>query len=256
MLPVIEGVIARRILLNFRVDLDVARGLVPAPLKVKPVKDKAVVGVCLIRIERARPKGLPEYVGFASENMAHRFAIRFPQGDGEEDGVFVPRRDTDSAFVGLLGGRLFPGYHHLAEFAVAETADGLTMDVQTERGVGDVHLRAKWTTQWQGSEIFDGLEEASEFFQRAPCGFSWGRDGRTLEGVRLRTMEWRIQPLRVDDVSARFYDSLRRFPPGSVAFDHALVMRAVPHEWHELCCVPELAGDFGQDLDAFSPPGV
>jgi hypothetical protein len=195
-------------------------------------------------LEHIRPKGLPQLVGISSENMAHRFAIRFPQEDRPEDGVFIPRRDTDSAFVGLLGGRLFPGYHHLADFAVKEMDDGLTMNVTTEGGVADVHLKAQWTTQWQGSEVFSGLEEVSEFFRRGACGFSCGRDGRTLEGLRLQTLDWRIEPLQVEDVSAAYYEDRNRFPHGSIVFDHALVMRAVPHEWHELRHVPELVGDF------------
>jgi Uncharacterized conserved protein (COG2071) len=250
MLPVLEGLIARRILLNFRAEPAVAQAAVPPPLEVQRVGRQAIVGVCLIRLERIRPKGLPALAGLSSENMAHRFAIRFPGEQGREDGVFIPRRDTDSGFVGLLGGRLFPGYHHLADFRVRESSDGLAMDVRTDGGVADVRLRARWTARWPGSAVFGDLEEASEFFRRAPCGFSGGRDGRTLEGLRLRTLEWRVEPLAVDDVAAAYYDDAARFPPGSIAFDHALVMRAVPHEWHELRHVPELVGDFHAEASA------
>jgi len=80
-----------------------------------------VAGICLIRLERLRPKGLPAAVGLASENMAHRIAIRYPTPDGPSDGVFIWRRDTDQALVSLLGGRLCPGVHGKAAFEVAES---------------------------------------------------------------------------------------------------------------------------------------
>jgi hypothetical protein len=30
-----------------------------------------------------------------------------------------------------------------------------------------------------------------------------------------------------------FFEDEKRFPRGSVQFDHALIMRDIPHEWHE-----------------------
>src|SRR5262249_25045136 len=120
MLPTLEGLIARRVLVNFRVDPDVARRLVPTPLQPIVERGACVAGICLIRLERLRPKGLPAAVGFTSENMAHRIAIRYPTPDGPSDGVFIWRRDTDQALVSLLGGRLFPGVRGRATFAVTE----------------------------------------------------------------------------------------------------------------------------------------
>ena len=186
MLPTLEGVIARRVLVNF----------------------------CLIRLERLRPKGFPAAVGLASENMAHRIAIRYPTPDGPSDGVFIWRRDTDQALVSLLGGRLFPGVHGKAAFDVAESDASLTMDVSTEHG---------------------------EFFGRGDCGFSCSLRQARLEGMRLKTLVWKMEPLAVDDARAVFYEDATRFPAGSAVLDGAVLMRGIPHEWHELADVPELA---------------
>ena len=92
--------------------------------------------------------------------------------------------------------------------------------------------------------MFKDYTASSEFFRQAPCGFSCGRDGKTLEGLRLETLAWRVEPLEVIAPFAAFYSDEARFPRGSVEFDHALLMRGLPHEWHELNAVPELAGDF------------
>lgn len=49
-----------------------------------------------------------------SENAAHRIAVEWDfEGKTFED-VYIPRRDTNSFFNTLVGGRLFPGIHHRA----------------------------------------------------------------------------------------------------------------------------------------------
>jgi hypothetical protein len=66
MLPKLEGIIARRVLLNFRVDPDVARGLVPEPLELASRSGYAVAGVCLIRLEQ-----LADHVAVARVHGEH-----------------------------------------------------------------------------------------------------------------------------------------------------------------------------------------
>src|SRR5262249_12062992 len=107
--PIIRGVIDRRILVNFRVDPVVLGKILPSPLRPKLVNGTGIAGVCLIRLKHIRPRGLPAFVGVGSENAAHRIAVKWDeQGEGRE-GVFIPRRDTSSWLNKLAGGRLFPG---------------------------------------------------------------------------------------------------------------------------------------------------
>ena len=67
-LPVIRGVIDRRILVNFHVDPGVLAGLLPAPFRPKVVHGVGMVGICLIRFRRVRPAFLPAWLGISSEN--------------------------------------------------------------------------------------------------------------------------------------------------------------------------------------------
>ena len=46
----IEGVIARRLLVNYRVDPEVAQRLLPPPFRPQLVNDQAVAGICLLRM--------------------------------------------------------------------------------------------------------------------------------------------------------------------------------------------------------------
>src|SRR5689334_11593045 len=52
--PVIRGVIDRRILLNYRVDSKVLARLLPPPFRPKLVGGYGIVGACLIRLSHLR----------------------------------------------------------------------------------------------------------------------------------------------------------------------------------------------------------
>jgi hypothetical protein len=241
MLPLIQGVIARRMLLNFRADADVVQRLLPEPLQVDQQHGHAVVGVCLIRLEQLRPQGVPGPLGLSSENMAHRVAIRYPSGDGIRSGVFVWRRETDQRLVELLGGRLFPGVHHLARFQVSESQNRLAMDVTSYDGKADVRFSAHVLGEWRQTPNFGSFDEASEFFRKGDCGFSCSLRGDKLEGLQLKMLKWEMAPMEIESQHCAFYSDLQRFPAGSVEFDCGLLMRGLPHEWHQLTDIPELA---------------
>jgi hypothetical protein len=76
-IPVIRGVIDRRILVNYRVDPNVLARLLPAPFRPKVVHGVGLVGICLIRLKKVRPTFLPSWLGISSENAAHRVAVEW-----------------------------------------------------------------------------------------------------------------------------------------------------------------------------------
>src|SRR4051812_7364954 len=78
-IPVIRGVIDRRILVNYQVDLAVLARLLPAPFRPKVVHGVGMVGICLIRLKKVRPTFLPGWLGIASENAAHRTAVEWDE---------------------------------------------------------------------------------------------------------------------------------------------------------------------------------
>ena len=49
-----------------------------------------------------------------------------------QEGVFIPRRDTNSKINRLLSGRVFPGEHHIAEFKVHERANKIELSMNSE----------------------------------------------------------------------------------------------------------------------------
>src|SRR5216683_826458 len=129
--PKIHGLIRRRILVNFRVDPAVIQRQLPAPFRPKLLGDWAVAGVCLIRLERIRPSFVPLPFGVASENAAHRIAVKWEAPEGIREGVYIPRRDSNSVINWCLGGRLFPGEHHQAVFQVKDTGASIDFSMQS-----------------------------------------------------------------------------------------------------------------------------
>ncbi len=240
MLTQVQGMIARRILLNYWLDPAVARKLVPEPLEPTLLNGFAVAGICLIRLEQMRPHGLPARLGIDSENMAHRIAVRYPSGGAMKEGVHILRRDTDSTFASRLGGILFPGTFRDAEFRVTEADDALDLEVLTEDGSADVRFRAALGASWKWTLLFARLADVRGFFQRADCGFEYTRGGDALEGMRLNQQRWEMTPVALDGLHSAFYADEQRFPRGSVGFDSAVIMRGIPHYWQTLEQVPEL----------------
>jgi hypothetical protein len=50
-----------------------------------------------------------------------------------------------------------------------------------------------------------------------------------------------MTPMDVESQHAAYYADRDRFPAGSIEFDSGMLMRGLPHEWHQLTDVPELA---------------
>jgi hypothetical protein len=231
-LPTLAGIIKRRILVNFRADPDVVQKILPGGLRPKLYNDQSVVGICLIRLENIRPKFAPSFVGIDSENAAHRISVEWDE-DGEiKEGVYIPRRDTNSALNAFAGGKLFPGEHNRAEFNISETERSIDFKMLSDDEKIRVKLNGTFSDDLPKDSVFGRVEDASEFFRGGSLGYSVTREGKHLDGISLETKEWKVRPLEIEKVESSFYENKAMFPEGSVIFDHALIMQNVEHEWH------------------------
>jgi hypothetical protein len=231
-LPVIQGLIRRRILVNFRVDPAVMQARIPERFRPKLHAGHAIAGICLIRLEEIRPRLAPAWIGMSSENAAHRIAVRWGGVDGEKEGVFIPRRDTSSWMNHLAGGRVFPGEHHHARFGVREDEEEIDLVMRSGDGEVYVRVRGRRGGDLASSSCFGSLSEASRFFEPGSLGYSVTKDEGRLDGIELRTRGWSVEPLQIREVESSWFSDTARFPRGSVEFDCALLMRNVGHEWH------------------------
>ena len=232
-LPVIRGVIDRRLLVNFRIDPDTIRRILPEPFEPKPLNGAAIAGICLIRLKHVRPLGFPAGLGIASENAAHRIAVTWTEAGARHEGVFIPRRDTSSRVNQFAGGRLFPGVHHLAHFDVQEHDGAYHVGFDSDDGSAHALVDARVADRLPDSSVFQSIEEASAFFEAGSVGYSPASCADTLDGLELRTFSWDVRPMEVSRVESSFFGDERVFPRGAVEFDCALLMRGIEHEWHE-----------------------
>lgn len=232
-IPTIIGTIERRILINYQIDKDVLTKFLPDPFRPKLVKDKGIVGICLIRLKNIRPKGLAKTVGISSENGAHRIAVEWTENGQTREGVYIPRRDTSSKLNSIAGGRIFPGVHHRAEFTVDEK-EGRYFVEFLSKDKAFLSIRAKESTDWNQDSIFDSLDSASDFFEKGAIGYSPDKIGESFEGLELKTYDWKVKALAVSEVKSSFFEDESIFPRGSVKFDNALLMKGIEHEWKSL----------------------
>jgi hypothetical protein len=230
-IPVIRGLIDRRILVNYRADPAVLTKLLPRPFRPKIIKDVGIAGVCLIRLKDIRPQAFPEVVGVSSENAAHRIAVEWEEQGRLREGVYIPRRDTSSRLNMVLGGRLFPVIQHHARFDVTEGDGRYHIAIESDDGQTRVAVEGEVDSALPAGSVFCSVEEASAFFENGSVGYSPG-GADELQGIELRSFNWKVEPLRVTSVESSFFENAEMFPKGSVEFDCALLMRGIAHEWH------------------------
>lgn len=229
--PTLAGTIDRRILINYRIDPAVAARNLPSVFRPKLVKGQAIGGVCLIRLKHIRPVWLPLPVGIGSENAAHRFAVEWDTPEGPREGVYIPRRDSSSMLNTWVGGRLFPGIHHHARFNVNEQDDRYDVAFESDDGQASIAVRTQVDDKLPVGSIFASLDQASAFFESGSLGYSQTREPDRFDGLNLDCAGWSVTPLRVLHNQSSFFNNPEHFPPGSVALDHALLMRDIPHRW-------------------------
>jgi hypothetical protein len=187
--PALAAVMERRILVNYRVDPDLLSSYLPAPFRPALVGGHGVAGICLIRLGRTRPAGLP-------------------------------------------GGRLFPGYLHLARFRAHEDGEGYQIQVASRDGIVHIEVEAHRAGELPPGSIFTSLDAASGFFRCAPAGYTATPAQGVFDGVELETAGWTLEPLRLDRVASSLFDDRRRFPAGTAEPDSAFLMSALSTIWH------------------------
>lgn len=230
-IPIIHGVIERRILVNYRVKPEYVEKILPKPFRPKLYNGYAIAGICLIRLKNIKPKGFPDFIGLNSENGAHRIAVEWDENNEIREGVFIPRRDTSLKLNALVGGRIFPGKHFLATFNVIEKNNHFHLDF-TSSDFTTIEIDAHLTDKFNEDSVFKTLENVSDFFEKGFAGYS--PNGKYFEGLQLKTYKWEVKPLKVEKLKSSFFDDKNIFPDGVIKFDNAILMENIEHEWSSL----------------------
>lgn len=249
----LAGRIDHRILVSYKVDPRLLRRYLPAPFRPRTVDGCGIAGFCLIRQRHQRIKGLPRALGLSSALVLFRVAVEWEAGGRLHQGLYVPRRYSSSRIHALAGGgQIYPGTYRLGRVRFRDLGEEVNLHMHSrERVKQRVVLRAKLARTFPFESVMGKLETAVRFARAGQAGYS-PRHGRTLfEGLALEQQSWVAEPLRVSYVQASFFEDPKRFPPGSIFFDHALLVREVAHEWRSL---PDLIAPRPIRLTDMPPP--
>jgi hypothetical protein len=231
-LDTVHGIIDRRVLLNYRIEPGALQRVLPPPFQPKLYGSHGVGGVCLIRFKQLRPRFMPAWLGLGSENAAHRIAVQWEQ-DGElREGVFIPRRDTNSWFNKVLGGRVFPGIFQRSRFEASESDSRVSLRIVRTDGGTEIAFAGHVAETLPPTSIFPSTEAAAGFFSLGATGYSATYTEGHYHGMELHSLNWTVSPLAIEQAQSCFFDDQQRFPRGSAELDCALLMRGIEHEWH------------------------
>ncbi|RMG64303.1 MAG: hypothetical protein D6722_17035 [Bacteroidetes bacterium] len=250
----LSGRIEHRISVNYKVDPRLLHRFLPAPFRPRTIDGSGIAGFCLIRQRHQRIKGLPRQLGLSSDLVIYRIAVEWEAGGRTHSGLYVPRRYSSSRIHALAGGgQIYPGSYRLARVRFRDKGDTFNLHMHSrERSKQRVVLRAQLSRTFPFESVMGDLETALRFARAGQVGYS-PRHGRTLfEGLALQQQGWPAEPLRVTYVQSTFFEDPKRFPPGSIFFDHALLVREVQHEW---CSLPDLIAPRPIRLHDMGRPG-
>lgn len=239
-IPIMHGIIDRRILANYQVDLAVLAKALPPPFRPKTINGVGIAGICLIRLRHIKPHFFTGNFGLTSENAAHRIAVEWTEKGITREGVYIPRRDTSSKLNTIVGGKLFSGFHNHAHFSVIERDHHYRVALDSDDGKTHVLVEGRISTALPAASAFRSLREASAFFEAGSVGYSVTPRIGEYDGLELRSLKWGVEPLSVEKIESSFFENEGLFPQGSLQFDCALIMRNIQHEWHgrESMCYP------------------
>ncbi|HEY1067151.1 MAG TPA: DUF2071 domain-containing protein [Pirellulales bacterium] len=230
-LGLMKGVVDRQVLVNYRVQPEAARRLLPAPFRPRLFRGAALAQLCLLRLRRVRPAFLPAAMGCTSENAAVRIVAEWDSPRGPGAGYFLLRRETSSRMDAYLNGRVLPGAPHFARFRVQESLDRVRIEAVASDRAGRIALSASLTPEMPTASVFRSRQEAVDFlWTHQACYTPLVRPG-TFEGIDFHTSSLQAYPLAVDDVACHYLEDRRNVPADAIVFDSALLFRNLSQEW-------------------------
>jgi len=233
MSPAIRGVIERRILVNYRVDLGKLDTVLPEPFKGREVGEsgKGIGSICLMRLGDARVRFAPEAFGFSVETATHRISAVRNKNGGTEDCVYVPQRVVSSRFCASMGERLLPAELECGDFRVEERNGVCRIRVDCGDEFAGVEIKEKEGGEIEDGSVFESAGSAAEFFCEA--GMRYSPSGDRYEGVELCPREWEMESVEVTGSRSSFFERL-----DGAELDSAFRMEGIEHEWRPRRPIP------------------
>ncbi len=227
MSPTIRGFVERRLLVNYRVDLETLDKALPAPFRAREVGDtrEGMGSVCFTQVEDARPSLFPSGMGTTVEAVTHRVSaeLRLEGEPTAEHCFYVPQREVSSRLQAIVGRRLLPTKMEQAEITTEENGDGCL--VLVEDGIEKVgfEVRETDTDEVDEDSVFYSVESARVFLCEG--GVEYSRSGGSYGGLNCCQDGGEMVPVEVTRARSSYFEKM-----GGV-LDSAFVIAETEHEW-------------------------
>lgn len=219
-------------LVNFAVDPDVLRALLPKPIEPELHQGSAFLSVVMVTMDRMRPAFLPPCIGISYTQVLYR-ALVTCQG---ERGVHFLRTDTDNRLMCRLGNvmTIFP--FSLSQISQGKTGPYRRFDLKANP-THHAHIHALFDLSQPSQEMpptsrFASLPEARKFFVERYAAFSIDR--RSLNTVRIRRGDWNITVVPDLKHVYQFMRGSQMFPEGCAELDCIFHVEDVAYYWTRL----------------------
>ena len=225
------GTMARRMLVNWRIEPEAARRVLPGVVRPKLVDGYAIAGLCLVRLERMRLAYWPPWIGLASENVAARMGIEWDSPTGLRQGVLIFRRDTASRSNAFFGPHFGYGVHSPAAISVNTAPGRIDIAMASGDGFHTADLSASDAPAIMPGSLFGTLEQAATFFRGGECGYSPTDRPGHWHGVGLRLGRWDLVPMAIRRARSSWIES---WFGAAATLDSAFIMRNIEHTWRHI----------------------
>lgn len=125
----------------------------------------------------------------------------------------------------MSGGRIFPGVYSKANFLISTLGDSYAVKIKNKEKELIMSIRAEVVSKLPEGSVFNSTEEVAEFFKTGNIGWSSKESSEQFDTIELKTNEWNMESLRVEESYSSYFSDILRFPEGSVEFDSAMIMK-------------------------------
>jgi uncharacterized protein YqjF (DUF2071 family) len=222
------------LLVNFAVDPQVMRPLVPAPFELELHGGCAYLSVVIAEMVKMCPSFVPRLLGITYNQVVYRVVVNY----AGERGVYFVRSDANNQLMSIAGELLTFFHFHYSRCRVERRDGVLHVDlIAGPSGHADIHAAyplAATRESLPATSHFTSLAGAKEFLVQLFTAFSYDSFTNDVGIVRIRRGEWDLRV--VDDTIARyeFMQDGRFFPSGSAQIDSIFYVKELPYFWHRL----------------------
>lgn len=235
--PPFKGIIDRRILINYKVENNVLRRLLPSPFSPRLINGYGIAGVCLIRRKQLKINSFPSWMSVNTETALYRIAVTWEQYGKQHTGSYVLRKETDSLMQIFANSRWSDDSQNWARFHVKEEKrsqqDVYEINCFSKDGTS-LAITANTALRFPQESVLKTLDTASCFFEDESHYISPKYQTSVFNCLSETTLNWKMSPLSVGALQSDFFENKQLFPKGSIYFDHALLMKNVRHFRNQL----------------------